>query len=181
MLTVALYVLLVASAALALWVERNSVTAPAALVQMAPWIFLVFAIGFTVYRMSLVAARRYSAFKAFFQIGVTAIFFMLILPGPPKAQSVALPKDREWNALLQDPNPKVRALAAGLARFEIRWSEPAMKQQHQSVARALVVALEDEDPLVREEAHRTLVVIIGKDLGSAQSPEARQAWKAAVP
>lgn len=181
MLTVALFVLLVASAALALWVERNAMTAPAVLVQLAPWIFLAFAVGFAVYRMSLVAARRYSAFKAFFQVGVTAIFFMLILPGPPKAQSVVLPKDRDWGTLLQDPNPKVRALAAGLARFEIRWSDAAVKQQHQAVAQALVAALEDEDPLVREEAHRTLVVLTGKDLGPAQSPEARQAWKAAVP
>ncbi|MBX7117009.1 MAG: hypothetical protein K1X64_22000 [Myxococcaceae bacterium] len=180
-LTVGLFVLLVASAALALWVERNAATAAPGLVLAAPWIFLAFAVGFSIYRLSLVAAKRYSAFKAFFQVGVAALFFMLILPGPPKAQSIELPKDRDWKLLLQDPNPKVRALTASLARFEIRWKDPVAKEQHQNVARALVTALEDEDALVREEAHRTLVLIVGKDLGPAISPEARTAWKAAVP
>lgn len=181
MLTVILYVLLVASAALALWVARNASSVEPGLVKVAPWMFLAFAVGFAAYRLSLVAARRYSAFKAFFQVGAAALFFMLILPGPPKPPPAALPQERDWPALLTDSNATVRALAANLVRYEIPWGELDAKKRHAEVLSSLVTALEDEDASVREAAHRTLVQIFGRDLGPADSPEARKAWKAAVP
>jgi hypothetical protein len=78
----ALYLLLVGSAALALWVRGMPGAAPKHLEQAAPWVFLVFMLCFAVYRLALVQAKKYPAFKAFFQVGVGVLFFMLLLPGP---------------------------------------------------------------------------------------------------
>src|SRR4051812_45915338 len=68
-LTGALYLLLVGSAALALWAESSPAGLPRSLGAVAPWAFLTFAAAFAIYRLVLVKARRYRASKAFFQIG----------------------------------------------------------------------------------------------------------------
>jgi hypothetical protein len=164
-LTVGLYVLLVASAGLALWVQRRPGAGPTVVVQAAPWVFLLFALGFAAYRLALVAARRYSPFKAFFQVLITAVFFMLLLPvqwGEVTARpATGLP------ALLGDPNARVRLLAAEVARY----------RQDVSVAPQLVKLLDDPSADVRQEAHRSLVALNGgADLAPADDPQAVSKW-----
>ena len=74
-----LYVFLVASAGLGLWARTRATSINPTLASSAPWLFLVFAVGFAAYRLALVMARRYSPFKAFLQIALAALFFMLLL------------------------------------------------------------------------------------------------------
>jgi hypothetical protein len=169
-LTLALYALLVASAAVALWVQRNPAEAPPYLSRAAPWVFFAFAVGLAVYRFALAAAKRYSPFKAFFQVGVAfAVFFLLLMPnvgdGPQPSGRAAF---GDLPGLLSDPDPRVRALAAELARY--RGGTPAL-------TRALVQRLTDPDPTVRKVAHQTLVQFnSGVDLGSGDDPATLRTW-----
>lgn len=159
---VLLYVLLLGSALLALWAQRSAV-APDGLTRAAPWAFLAFAIGFSVYRLSLVAAKRYSAFKAFAQIIVAAMFFMMLLL--PQVTTPNAPKSLA--ASLRDTDPTVRALAAEVAGYRAAAAE----------APALVVLLADSDARVRSAAHDALVRLNGGiDLGTEGS-----AWRARFP
>lgn len=158
-----LFVLLGGSALLALWAQQSP-TAPEPISRFAPWAFLAFAIGFSAYRLALVAAKRYSPFKAFAQIVVAALFFMLLL-----FPQVVLPIDAASapGALLSDRDPKVRALAAEV----VGW--------RQSIADApkLIGLLSDSTGAVRVAAHDALVRLnAGTDLGV--QPEA---WKARFP
>lgn len=163
-LALALFALLVISAATALWTQSNPGAAPAWAERSAPWVFLAFVIGFAAYRFALVAAGRYSAFKAFFQIFVAALFFLLLLlPGSPfKHRGPALGHP-PLGLLLGDPDPRVRALAAEVAGYR---RETAAAQQ-------LVRMLADSDPKVRAQAHAALVRLNeGGDLGTGIEP-----WK----
>lgn len=159
-LTLALYALLVVSGAAALWSQRNPETAPAAVAKAAPWVFLAFAIGFAAYRFSLVAAKHYSAFKAFFQVAIAfAAFFLLLRPDmqPGATSPAARAGSADLAGLYRDPDPTVRALAAEVARY--RPDGPAS-------AKALVPLLKDENEGVRTVAHQTLVQFnSGTDLG----------------
>ncbi len=58
----------------------------------------------------------------------------------------------------------------GCGRWRRRW--PAYRPDAARYAPALVNALEDEDPEVRLQAHRSLVQIAGADLGSSEVPGA---------
>jgi hypothetical protein len=159
-----LYALLVGSALLALWAQQAP-GAPEPVSRFAPWAFLAFAIGFAGYRLALVMAKRYSAFKAFTQVLVAAMFFMLLLlpnlgqPVRVEAASVA--------SLLSDPDPRVRALAAEVVGYRQTLGE----------AGALVPLLSDGAPAVREAAHGALVRLNGgADLGTDPA-----AWKERFP
>jgi HEAT repeat protein len=166
-----LYALLVGSAALALWVREFPGAVPARLVQAAPWVFLAFLICFGIYRGVIVRAKKYPAFKAFFQLGAGALFFLLLLPGGRSAYEV--PAD-PVAALMQDANPHVRALAVEVARHR---GGPGS----QVYAPFLVRALEDPDPEVRTQAHRSLVHLSGEDLGAPGTPGAMEAWRERYP
>jgi hypothetical protein len=159
--TLVLYGLLVVSGGLALWAQRNPADVPGPVARAAPWVFLVFALGFAVYRFALVTSRHYSAFKAFFQIAVAfAVFFLLLMnpSGPAGPRPEARASVSDLPALMADPDPRVRMLAAELARY--RTSGP-------EVARALVKCLGDSDEAVRGVAHQTLVQFnSGQDLGT---------------
>lgn len=147
--SIALYALLVLSAALALYAQRAPASLDPALRNAAPWLFLVFAAGFAVYRVSLVAARRYSPFKAFIQVFLAALFFLLLLF--PKVE----PAD---TTLLAHPDAHVRALAAEVTGWR---GEVAQ-------APALVRLLEDPEPQVRDAAHAALIKLnAGVDLGTS--------------
>lgn len=162
-----LYALLVASAALALWARGTPGRSPPELAQAAPWVFLAFVIAFALYRFGLVRARRYPAFKAFFQVGAAVLFFMLLLPAPPGPS-------RQGSSLEQalvDPAPHVRAMAAELAGHR---RDPA-------AGPGLVQALTDVDPVVREKAHEALVRIAGEDLGRPDAPGAVESWRKRYP
>jgi hypothetical protein len=161
-----LYVLLVASAALALYAQRFPVSGEWA--RLAPWMFLAFAVGFAGYRFALVAARRYSPFKAFFQVFTAALFFMLLLwPGLSTPVADRAGGASGLAAALASPDAEKRALAAEVAGYRREFA----------VAPALVKLLSDSAPAVRTAAHDALVRLNdGVDLGSADDAEARAAW-----
>ncbi len=165
-LTIGLYLLLLASAGLALFLQRHPENALGGLSRVAPWVFLVFALGFAAYRLALVAAGRYSAFKAFFQVLITAGVFMLLLPvqwGVVTEQPMP-----GLATLLNDENERVRLLAAEVARY----------RNDASVAPRLAKLLSDPSENVREEAHKTLVSLNGgNDLGPANDSAARARWE----
>jgi hypothetical protein len=71
-----------------------------------------------------------------------------------------------------DNNARVRALAAEVVRH---------RPEAARYAPALVTALEDEDPDVRLEAHRSLVQIAGVDLGSPEDLGAIKRWRQRFP
>ena len=160
-LALSLYGLLAISAGVALWAQRSPNSVPPLVASAAPFVFLLFAVGFAAYRFALVAANRYSAFKAFFQVAVMAVFFMLLVRAAPStywALPVAAPASPDMIApLFSDSNARVRALAAELAQY--RPASPAMTA-------ALVAALDDADPAVKNAAHQSLVALNhGNDLG----------------
>jgi hypothetical protein len=167
-----LYLLLVASAALALWVRGYPGQAPQGVERLAPWAFLAFVAAFAVYRLALVRTGHYPAFKAFAQIAAGVLFFSLLLPGTwtsPAVQDVGV---EDLSALLRDPSVRVRRLAAEVAR---------VRPDAASHAHALAVALDDPDPGVRAAAHASLVAIAGADLGGSEDAAARRAWQERFP
>ena len=164
-----LYLLLVASAGVALYSWRFPATLPTALGAAAPWLFLAFAALFSTYRWVLIQRRKYPAFKGLFQIGVAVLFFMLLSPWANLPQEPAV--DRVAR-LLGDSRPEVRALAAEVAGSRadgIRYGS------------RLVRGLKDPDPEVRDQAHRSLVRLAGTDLGPPNEPAAVEAWTQRFP
>jgi hypothetical protein len=161
--TLVLYGLLVAAGGAALWALRNPTEVPAFVARGAPWVFLVFAVGFAAYRFALVVAHRYGAFKAFFQVAVSvAVFFLLLQQAGAPVEPRAAVSSTDLAVLFKDPDPQVRALAAEVARYR------AGGEQH---AHALALLLGDGDETVRAVAHQTLVQFnSGTDLGVDPKP-----------
>ena len=160
---IVLYVLLAASAGFAWYTQRAPVSYELAL--LTPWIFLAFTLGFSFYRIALVAAGRYTPFKAFLQISIAALFFMLLLwqerPVPPKARSAL-------TTALTSADPEKRALAAELAGF----------RGDVAIASTLLQLLTDSVPEVRAAAHAALVKMNdGVDLGPAENEQAQLNWE----
>jgi hypothetical protein len=167
--SIVLYALLVTSAGVALYVQRAADVDPT-LARVAPWLFLVFGLGFAVYRVALVVARRYSPFKAFIQIFLAALFFLLLLL--PGVQGVPGGAQGAGGSLLTHPDARVRAQAAELSGW----------RQDAAAGKALVAALTDADASVRQAAHDALVKLnAGVDLGPADDAQARSAWGARFP
>jgi hypothetical protein len=164
--SIVLYALLVGAAGLALYAERAPNLDPM-LVRAGPWLFLVFALGFSIYRVALVAARRYSPFKAFIQIFLAVLFFLtLLFPRVP----VSAPQSGA--ELLAHGDARVRSVAAEV----IGWRNDVAH------ARSVVTLLSDANAEVRQSAHDALVRLnAGADLGPADDPAARQAWGARFP
>ncbi len=166
-----LYVLLVGAAALAFFGRQFPGRLPGEVERVTPFVFGAFVALFAAYRFVLVRSRKYPSFKAFYQVGLAVVVFLLLLPAaragyvPPPGQGL--------QADLQDSSSaRVRALAAEVARYR---PDPAR------YAPALVTALEDEDPEVRLEAHRSLVQIAGVDLGGPKTAGAIQRWRERFP
>lgn len=146
--SIVLYALLVLSAGVAFYAQRSPGVDPL-VARTAPWIFLAFALGFSVYRIALVTVRRYSPFKAFIQIFLAALFFLLLLF--PRAQVAG-----EAGSLLNHREDRVRALAAEVTGW----------RGEQGQGGALVKLLEDPSTDVRAAAHAALVKLNGGvDLG----------------
>ncbi len=160
-----LYVLLASAAALALWARNFPGVLPLELAVAAPVAFFIFSVGFAVYRLRLVRAKKYPAFKAFFQIGAAFLFLMLLLPQPKPGYDATA--DYELGALLEDPDWRVRALSAEVVRYRVGGAK---------YGSLLVRALSDPDARVREEAHRSLVLLNGRDLGAPEDARAIKAW-----
>jgi hypothetical protein len=164
-----LYALLVGSAALTFLGRRSPGALPGILERVTPWVFLGFVGLFAFYRLGLVRARKYPAFKAFFQIGLTVCVWLLLMPGSRQPFN----SQDSLGSALQDGNPRVRALAAELAGYR-----PGGVQY----APQLVRQLEDGDAEVRRQAHGALVKLNGSDLGSPEDqPEALEAWRRRFP
>jgi hypothetical protein len=158
-----LYLLLVASAALGLG-ARSSLL-PKELELAATWLFFLFLICFTFYRLALVRVGKYPAFKALFQIGAAVLFLTLLLPGAKTRYETSFDG---LEALLADGNPRVRILAAEVTRY---------RADGKKYGRLLAKALKDPDPNVAEEAHRSLVQLFGEDLGGPADERAVEAWE----
>jgi hypothetical protein len=152
------------SAALALSARNFPGIVPHSLELAALAFFLAFLIGFSLYRLRLVQARKYPAFKAFFQVGVGLLFLTLLLPGAKSQYAVG---QRGIPELLSDADPAVRALAAEVAAY---------RADGTGYGALLVGVLQDPDPRVREQAHRSLVRLNGKDLGPPEDAQAIKAW-----
>lgn len=153
----ALYALLVVTAGFSFYAQRAKNVDPV-IAQAAPWLFLTFAIGFAVYRIALVVARRYSLVKAFIQILLAALFFQLLLFPRTK---------RSPEPLLAHSDARVRAMAAENVGFHGDVGE----------ARALITLLGDSDERVRTAAHEALIRLNGgADLGNEAA-----AWEARFP
>lgn len=153
-----LYAILAASAALALYSHQAPELDPW-VGKAAAWAFLAFTLGFGAYRAALVAARRYSPFKAFLQVLIAALFFMLLLF--PVAKAPARPVGAR--PLLLHREPAVRALAAKVVGLEGDLAGVS----------GLVILLGDPSSQVREAAHAALVRLNGGvDLGHEPG-----AWK----
>ena len=172
----ALYTLLVGSFALTLWTRRFPGALPYQLDQGAPWLFLVFMGVFAFYRLGLVRARKYPAAKAFFQIGVGVLLFTLMLPSASRpfipVAGAPVASDDALETLLHDSNPHYRALGAELA---------GRRGEEGRYGSTLVRALDDENAEVQAQAHRALVGLTGRDLGSPGTQEGKQAWRERYP
>jgi hypothetical protein len=167
-LAATLYVLLVGSAVLSLAAQQFPGALPRLLGMAAPWVFLAFVAVFTLYRLTLVRAKKYPVSKAFFQIGAALLFFTLLLPrgGPADAHRDSLER------LIADPDPRVRALAVEVAGYRAEGARYGGR---------LVRALDDPDEAVREHAHAALVRLNGTDLGPPADAAALKAWKDRFP
>lgn len=169
-LGVVLYVLLAGSAALAFFGHEFPGRLPLDIERLTPFVFGTFVAAFAAYRFGLVKLHKYSGFKAFSQVGLAVGVFLLLLPS---ARSSYGPLPRPSLAAdFTDLNPRVRALAAEVARY---------RPDAARYAPALVTALEDEDPEVRLQAHRSLVQIAGMDLGAPDASGGLRRWRERFP
>jgi len=154
----ALYVLLVLSALFTFWSGGPVAgrTLPRWTQSVAPTIFAIFLLIFTVYRFALMRAKKYPAATGLFQVGLGALIWVLLLPStrqkiaPPSAVTDEVP------ALMASPDPRVRALAVEVAGYRADGSRYAPE---------LIDRLEDADLAVRERAHAALVRLAGTDVG----------------
>ena len=164
----ALYALLVLSALLTFWSGGDIAgkQLPQWTQIVAPTLFTTFLVVFAVYRYALVRAKRYPAAIAFFQVGLGALIWVMLLPST-RQKFAPPPGEDEVRVLLSSPDARVRALAAELAGF----------RGQAGYAGQLVDRLDDPDAAVRLRAHQALVRLSGVDLGptpAAWRPWARQ-------
>ena len=154
----ALYVLLVLSALFTFWSGGPVAgrTLPRWTQSVAPTLFAVFLLIFTVYRFALMRAKKYPAATGLFQVGLGALIWVLLLPStrqkiaPPSAATDEVP------ALMSSPDSRVRALAVEVAGY---------RGDGTRYAPELIDRLEDADAAVRERAHGALVRLAGRDVG----------------
>jgi hypothetical protein len=165
----ALYTLLVATAGLAFFGRNFPGRLPEWIERLTPFVFAAFIVCFAVYRFGLANARKYPASKAFFQVGLAVVVFLLLLPSGRAPYAVT---GTGLDEALVDPNPRTRALAAELARY---------RPEGAHYVAALVAALSDPDLTVRTQAHASLVRLTGVDLGSPEDPAALEAWRRRFP
>ena len=165
-----LYTLLLGAAGLAFFGKEFPGRLPLQVQRVTPFVFGTFVALFAAYRFVLVRSRKYPSFKAFYQVGLAVVVFLLLLPSA-RASYGSLPGPG-LAADLSDSNARVRALAAEVVRH---------RPDAARYASSLVTALEDEDPEVRVQAHRSLVQVAGVDLGSPEVPGAIQRWRERFP
>ncbi len=159
-----LYVLLATSAVLT-FLAGEPGRLPEWLKGLAPAAFGLFLIAFAVYRLRMMAAKRYPALLGFFQLGLGVLVWVLLLPG----QRQKLAAGDDVTALLGSSDARVRAVAAEAA---------GGRENGQRYAPALVELLGDSQPHVRESARQALRRIAGTDPAAGQSEaDAAQTWR----
>lgn len=168
----ALYVLLVLSALFTFW-SGGAVAGralPGWTQSVAPTIFAVFLAIFAVYRFALMRAKKYPVAVGFFQIGLGALIWVLLLPST--RQKIAPPSAAdEVPVLMTSPDSRVRALAVEVAGY----------RRDSRYVPDLIGRLDDADAAVRAKAHVALVRLTGTDAGL--EPEAwrqlarQRGWK----
>jgi hypothetical protein len=143
---------------------------PRGVLAIPPGLLALFICGYAVYRLALVRAGRYPAGKALAQLGLMLLALGVVtgLALDPRSPPV---RGNPLARALHSGDPDVRAMAAELARHR-----PA--QVARPLLPRLAELLGDADPLVRLEAHESLVAIVGEDLGDG--PEAAARWRARV-
>lgn len=165
-----LYVLLLGAAGLAFFGKEFPGRLPGVVERLTPFVFGIFVALFATYRFALVRVRKYPGFKAFYQVGLAVVVFLFLLPGA-RASYGPVPRPG-LGADLVDNSARVRALAAEVVRY---------RPDAAHYGPALVTALEDEDPEVRLQAHRSLVAIAGVDLGTPDAPGGIKRWRERFP
>jgi hypothetical protein len=157
-LRIALYVILVLTAASALFLEPALAGAVHRGAVSAIWLFLplgLYGVFFTVYaidRWFLVKRRNFPAGRAFFQVAFGVVFGLLLLPSTMGDWMLRQPVGME--RLLSHPDAEVRSVAVEALGF--RGFSPARVSM-------LIGKLEDHDPRVREAAAAVLAKWSNKD------------------
>jgi hypothetical protein len=166
----ALYVLLVASAFLTFWAGGDiaGFTLPDWMRGAAPAVFALFFIVFAVYRFALVRARKYPAMAGLFQVGLTALIWVLLLPST-RQKIVPSHIIDDVPALFSSADPRVRALAAEVAGY---------RPDGAHYAASLIDRLNDADARVRERARSSLQRLAGIDAAPGEDgPPAIEKWR----
>jgi hypothetical protein len=146
---------------------------PRAAIAVPLAVLALFIAGYAGYRFVLVRAGRYSAGKALVQVGLMVLVLGVIagavieLAQAYRVERTGTPIDLA--APLRSATPEVRAIAAELARHRPRESAVRLVPR-------LIELLEDPSPVVRREAHASLVALAGRDLG-AEGPDAVERWR----
>ena len=161
----ALYALLLLSALFTFWSGGDIAgkELPRWTQVVAPTLFATFLVVFAVYRFALVRAKKYPAAIGFFQVGLGALIWVMLLPSTRQKFAPPARAGDDVGMLMSSPDARVRALAAELAGF--RGKAGYVGQ--------LIDRLDDPDQAVRQRAHGALLRLSGTDLGAA--PEA---WRA---
>jgi hypothetical protein len=164
-----LYVLLAAAATLTFLAgEDGGRKLPPWLLNAAPVLFGAFLVVFAVYRLKLMAAKRYPALLGFFQIGLAALVWVLLLPSQ-RQKIAAQNSGDDVQVLLRSQDPRVRSVAAEAAGY---------REGGQRYAAGLVDLLVDHDSRVREQARRSLARLAGSDPASgADDAKAAAIWR----
>jgi hypothetical protein len=166
----ALYVLLVASAFLTFWAGGDiaGFTLPDWMRGAAPAVFAVFLVVFAIYRFALVRARKYPAMTGLFQVGVTALIWVLLLPST-RQRIVPQHMIDDVPALFSSADPRVRALASEVAGY---------RPDGTRYAAGLIDRLNDADARVRERARSSLQRLAGIDAAPGEEgPQAKEKWR----
>jgi hypothetical protein len=168
----ALYALLVASALLTFWAggDIGGRELPPRAAAAAPVLFAVFLVVFAVYRLALVRAKKYPAATGFFQIGLGALVWVLLLPGT--RQRIGREQGDDVQVLMRSSDGRVRALAAEVA---------GSRGDAARYAPDLVERLDDSDPSVRRSAHAALSRLFGTDVSPGEEgATGQQKWREAL-
>jgi hypothetical protein len=87
---------------------------PEAVERLTPFVFGAFLVCFAVYRFGLANVGKYPAGKAFFQVGLAVVVFLLLLPS---SRPVSTPAGTGLGEALNDADPRLQALGAEVARY----------------------------------------------------------------
>jgi len=154
-------ILLAASAAALIGLPRAEAGGWSTWLRLVPVMLLVlFVGGYATYRYTLVRAGHYSAGKALVRVGALVLLtgaiagIALDRPAP-----VVTARGQDLAAPLASPDPVVRALAGEVVR-----SRP--RSEALGHVPRLIALLDDESPVVRREAHASLVALAGRDVGT---------------